>query len=99
MSKATSADKKSTADAVIKVLVPHFKSGKVASKQVFKFMAREMTHVFVERGIKADGKFFGKYMESFFCSNAIVYSEDDARSKIRGFEASPEAQRLFRKVS
>ena len=38
-------EKKRFADLVVQLLVPYFKRGRIASKEVFKFLAREMTHV------------------------------------------------------
>ena len=43
-------EKKRFADLVVQLLVPYFKRGRIASKEVFKFLAREMTHVMMADG-------------------------------------------------
>jgi len=79
------AAKLKTADNVVKVLVPHFKKGMIASKEVFKFVARELTHALLRRSTPVD---HGVYAAAFFSSSGIVLSEQDARDKIARFEAS-----------
>ena len=52
-------EKKRFADLVVQLLVPYFKRGRIASKEVFKFLAREMTHVMMADGdnrMKEKGK-------------------------------------------
>ena len=55
----SSKEKKRFADLVVQLLVPYFKRGRIASKEVFKFLAREMTHVMMADGdnrMKEKGK-------------------------------------------
>ena len=76
-------EKLAMADNVIKILVPHFKKGRIASKEVFKFTAREITHVLMKRNEKVD---LSKYIEGFLKVSGIVLSEDDAKRKIALYE-------------
>merc|ERR550532_3127999 len=41
--------KSETADALVKLLVPYFKKGLIASKEVFKITARELTHCLLNK--------------------------------------------------
>ena len=77
--------KMATADIVVKVLVPYFKKGLIASKEVFKFVAREMTHVLMK---KSSPESYGKYVDKFFKTQGIILSEDDAKKKIEKFSAA-----------
>ena len=88
----SSPDKKvkmETADAIVKVLVPFFKKGLIASKEVFKFVAREITHVVLNRkDFIQSSDFFSKYVSTFFKSSGIILSEAEAKSKILKFDGS-----------
>jgi hypothetical protein len=89
--KSASPDKAmkiKTADAVVKVLVPYFKQGMVGSKEIFKFMARELTHTLLKHGKVADDSNFNSHVDKFFGAHGIVCSESDAKKKIALFEES-----------
>ena len=77
--------KMATADVVVKVLVPYFKQGMIASKGVFKYVAREMTHVLMK---KSGSESYGKYVDKFFKTHGIILSEDDAKKKIKDFASA-----------
>ena len=82
-----------TADQVVKVLVPHFKAGMIASKELFKFVARELTHVLLQRrgrGWSQEGDLVG-YAEELFRTSGIILCEEDARRKIADFESAKAA--------
>jgi len=89
-SKQRSPDKAAklkTADGVVKALAPYFKKGMIASKEVFKLVARELTHVILRRppSTAADPSAF---VAAFFSKSGIVLSEADAKTKIGSFEKS-----------
>ena len=77
-------EKMKTADLVVKMLVPHFKKGMIASKEVFKFFAREMTHNLLKRDDCKDLDSAGckKYLDDFFRKSGIILTEADAKMKI-----------------
>lgn len=98
--KNNSPDKKTkmkTADLAVKVLVPHFKNGLIASKEVFKFVAREMTHVILKRDSNRaqSAEFHKRFFAAFFKSSGIIFSEEDAKKKITEFESSSAAKTLM----
>lgn len=76
-----------TADSVVKLLVPYFKQGKIASKEVFKYFAREFTHVILEVTKEPSSEILSKYVHKFFKSNrdAIIITESEAKMKITKF--------------
>uniref|UniRef100_A0A0K2SV55 ATP-dependent DNA helicase Q5 n=2 Tax=Lepeophtheirus salmonis TaxID=72036 RepID=A0A0K2SV55_LEPSM len=87
-SSSKNADKKSKKDAaneIVKVLVPHYKSGKIMSKEVFKFAARELTHVLLDAKVKSSS--YGNYVSKFFKRHCSIVSIDDARTKINHFKS------------
>ena len=68
-SKGKDKDKKKFADLVVQLLVPHFKRGRIASKEVFKFLAREMTHVMMaDRARKGPEEAYAKVYISRVCN-------------------------------
>ena len=90
MSPEKSADPKAkkakveTADALVKLLVPFFKSGQIASKQVFKVTARELTH-FLLKNSQLKKEDFSHVLQNFFDQNGTLLSEQDAKDKIAAF--------------
>ena len=60
----SSKEKKRFADLVVQLLVPYFKRGRIASKEVFKFLAREMTHVMMADGKKGKDRSEEAYAKS-----------------------------------
>jgi hypothetical protein len=64
--------------------VPFFKSGKIASKEVFKASAREFTHALIENG-QTPMKDYPKIVENFFSKSGILFSEADATEKIKNY--------------
>ena len=92
-SSSSSLDKKAklkTADLVVKALVPHFKAGMIASKEVFKFTAREVTHTLLlrEKSRGESVRDLDAYSAALFDWMGIILSEDDAKKKIADFDAS-----------
>ena len=73
-----------TADALVKLLVPFFKSGQIASKQVFKVTARELTH-FLLKNSQLKKEDFSHVLQNFFDQNGTLLSEQDAKDKIAAF--------------
>ena len=74
-----------TADALVKLLVPFFKSGQIASKQVFKVTARELTH-FLLKNSQLKKEDFSSVLKNFFDQNGTLLSEQDAKDKIAAFK-------------
>ena len=75
----------------MQLLVQYFKRGRIASKDVFKFLAREMTHVLMERmASEREPEAFakGRIAEFFAGGTSIVLSNDDAKEKVDKFRAS-----------
>ena len=88
--KPSSPEKKvkmKTADQVVKALVPHFKAGMIASKEVFKFVARELTHVLLQEG-EMPRRDLDSYVNQLFTATGIILTEEDARRKIAQFESA-----------
>ena len=84
--KSPSRDKraeKQAADKIVKLLVPLFKSGKIASKEVFKFFAKEFTHVMLSAKVSSGS--YERKVNDFFKESGIVTSEDDAKAKLYTF--------------
>lgn len=82
--KEPKVDKKAkteTADMLVKLLVPYFKTGQIASKEVFKLTARELTHNLLQMShiTKAD---YSTFVARFFECNGILLSDEDAKKKI-----------------
>ncbi len=76
--------KKEIADAMIKLLVPHFKNGQIADKATFKIVARHMTHKLISEKHIARGM-YKEFLKRFFTRNGTIKSESDARKKISAF--------------
>merc|ERR1712080_443093 len=58
--------KSETADALVKLLVPYFKKGRIASKEVFKITARELTHSLLKRSKQLIKEDYVKFVDQFF---------------------------------
>ena len=72
---------------IVKLFVPYFKAGKIASKEVFKASAREFTHILIEASDTPVTE-YSKIVESFFGASEILYSQEDAEKKISKFKKS-----------
>ena len=77
--------KKAAADVIVKLLLPHFKSGKIGSKQVFKYVAREFTHTLLDCN-KNNLDSYPKYVEKFFGKISVLATESEANNKIQSFK-------------
>ena len=75
--------KSETADALVKLLVPYFKKGQIASKEVFKTTARELTHSLLKRSKQLSKEDYAKFVDKFFDTcGGILLNEQDAKNKI-----------------
>ena len=75
--------KSETADALVKLLVPYFKKGLIASKEVFKITARELTHCLLNKSEQVTKRDYVKFVDKFFDTcGGILLTEQDAKSKI-----------------
>lgn len=75
--------KSETADALVKLLVPYFKKGLIASKEVFKITARELTHCLLNKSEQVTKSDYVKFVDKFFDTcGGILLTEQDAKSKI-----------------
>lgn len=75
--------KSETADALVKLLVPYFKKGLIASKEVFKITARELTHCLLNKSEQVTKSDYVKFVAKFFDTcGGILLTEQDAKSKI-----------------
>ena len=79
--------KVAAADVVVKLMVPFFKSGKIANKQVFKYSAREFTHVLLECN-KTNASNYQKYVDKFFSKIDVLKTEEEAKNKLNSFKRS-----------
>ena len=70
---------------IVKLFVPFFKNGKIASKEVFKVSAREFTHALLETGHIPIPE-YPQIVEKFFRLSGILYNEPDALDKIINFK-------------
>ena len=70
---------------IVKLFVPFFKSGKIASKEVFKVSAREFTHALLETNHIPIPE-YPKIVEKFFKISGILFNEPDALDKITAFK-------------
>lgn len=77
--------KTETADVLVKLLVPYFKKGLIASKDVFKFVAREFTHQLLK---SKKTKNIAFYVDQFFNTCGILTDEADAKEKLTAFSQS-----------
>ena len=87
-------DKKVAANTIVKLLVPFFKKGQIASREVFKCCAREFTTLMLESQWTEDIKdgpipidSYSKYVTDFFTTSGIILTEENAKSKIGQFKA------------
>jgi len=77
--------KKKIADEFIQVLLPYNKSGVIASKPVFKVLARELTHKVLKQ-VAAGRKLEPKSVaETFFQKHPIIQTEEEAKLILRVF--------------
>lgn len=79
------SEKREAADRVVKLFVPFYKNGKIASKEVFKASAREFTHAILEMS-HIQPEDYPTAVQKFFEENGILYSEKDAQEKISHFK-------------
>ena len=77
--------KTETADVLVKLLVPYFKKGLIASKDLFKFVAREFTHQLLK---SKKTKNIAFYVDQFFNTCGILTDEADAKEKLTAFSQS-----------
>merc|ERR1712083_634042 len=70
--------KSETADALVKLLVPYFKKGRIASKEVFKITARELTHSLLKRSKQLSKEDYVKFVDKFFntCGGILLTEQD-----------------------
>lgn len=85
-SKIEKEEKLKIADLFVKVLVPRLKSGEIGSKEIFKVLARELTHRVLEvQGPKAQIDDVKVIVKKFFDTNKKILDEKVAKSASRSF--------------
>jgi hypothetical protein len=94
-------DKKVAANTIVKLLVPFFKKGQIASREVFKCCAREFTTILLESQWTEDIKkgpipidSYSKYVGDFFTKSGIILTEENAKLKIGQFKATVNKKEL-----
>ena len=94
-------DKKVAANTIVKLLVPFFKKGQIASREVFKCCAREFTTLMLESQWNKDSKegpipidSYSKYVADFFTKSGIILTEENAKLKIGQFKAAVNKKEL-----
>lgn len=72
----------------MKLFVPYFTKGKIASKEVFKASAREFTHALLESPKSPPASEYPRIVEAFFEESGLLISQADAEQKISNFKRS-----------
>ncbi|XP_071552976.1 LOW QUALITY PROTEIN: uncharacterized protein [Panulirus ornatus] len=73
----TYENKKQVADWVVKHLMPHYKNGGISRKDLFKSLARQLSHDVIEIGLHQEEDAVKRYIEDFFGKVKRVTCEAD----------------------
>lgn len=68
--------KKNLADVVIRFLMPYYRQQKIKSKELFKGLARTISHKFYEVEVVVDRK-VKKYIDDLMTHKGVIASEAD----------------------
>ena len=95
-------DKKLAANTVVTLMVPFFKKGKIASREVFKCCAREFTTLMLDSQSTSDPKDgpiplsrYSKYVADFFSMSRSILTEDEIKLKIGQFKTTLDRKKLL----
>ncbi|KAG7174421.1 ATP-dependent DNA helicase Q5-like [Homarus americanus] len=70
-------DKKKIADWIVKYLMPHYKNNNITGKDLFKSLARKMSHNFLQQELGREEDDAKQYVEDFFGKVIKVTCEAD----------------------
>jgi hypothetical protein len=94
-------DKKLAANTIVSLMVPFFKKGKIASREVFKCCAREFTTLMLDSQSTRDPKDgpiplsrYSKYVADFFTMSSSILTEDEIKLKIGQFKTTLDRKHL-----
>ncbi|XP_042873002.1 uncharacterized protein LOC122253773 [Penaeus japonicus] len=76
-SKSPPVSKKQIADWVVKHLMPHYKGDSIKGKEVFKSLARQLSHHISDQGVIREDDGVKHYVDCFFARVKKVSSEAD----------------------
>ena len=79
-------EKKKVADVFVAYLTPYLKSERIESKQAFKILARDLTHMVVSSGIEMTRERVKSTVASFFKVNTDTVREDTVKALVAGFQ-------------
>ena len=79
-------EKKKVADVFVAYLTPYLKSERIESKQAFKILARDLTHMVVSSGIEMTRERVKNTVASFFKVNTDTVREDTVKALVAGFQ-------------
>lgn len=68
--------KKNLADVVIRFLMPYYRQQKIKSKELFKGLARNISHKFYDVEVVVDRK-VKKYIDDLMTHKGVIASEAD----------------------
>ena len=99
--KSEKIDKKLAANTVVSLMVPYFKKGQIASREVFKICAKEFTTLMLDFKMTNDPNDktvplsrYAKYVDKFFSKSGNIVSEGEIKHKIGQFRSSLEKHKL-----
>ena len=95
-------DKKVAANTVVSLMVPYFKKGRIASRDVFKCCAKEFTTLMLDFKLTNDPtekkiplSRYTKYVDNFFVKSGNISSEGELKTKLAEFKKSLEVNQLL----
>ena len=95
--KPEKIDKKVAANTVVSLMVPYFKKGQIASREVFKSCAKEFTSLMLDHKITNNPhdetiplSRYTKYVDKFFSKSGNILTEGELKHKLAKFKASLE---------
>ena len=95
--KPEKIDKKVAANTIVSLMVPYFKKGQIASREVFKSCAKEFTSLMLDfrnTNNPHDETIpltrYTKYVDKFFSKSGNILTEGEIKHKIAKFKASLE---------
>lgn len=76
MGEQEKISKKNLADVVIRFLMPYYRQQKIKSKELFKGLARAISHKFYDVEVVVDRK-VKKYIDDLMTHKGVIKSEAD----------------------
>ena len=96
-------DKKLAANTVVTLMVPFFKKGKIASREIFKCCAREFTTLMLDSQLTSNPKDgpiplsrYSNYVADFFTMSESILTEEEIKLKIGQFRSTLDGKSCHR---